>query len=197
MDRRELLSRACGMGMCSCAAAVFLDDSCSAAQENNTDSEELHKVQRELFRKQWWLDHTKKQIAKLWKLLEPHLNEKERLDILEQLGRNCAKSLGWGEQYKGNPEGFFEHMERSQGEKFEYDKANGIIKVTTPERDCVCGMVNSKITPAYVCNCSIGWQKQMYETILGKSVDAELKESVLRGSKRCVFEVRIREEKIS
>ena len=100
----------------------------------------------------------------------------------------CAK-------YKNNPEGFFEHMEQSQSEKFEYDKANGIITITTPERDCVCGMVNSKITPAYFCQCSIGWQKQTYETILGKAIDVELKESVLRGSKRCVFEVRIRNDK--
>jgi hypothetical protein len=197
MNRRELLNHACGVGLCSCAAAVIFDDSCSAAQENNTGSEELQKMQKELNRKQWWLDHTKKQFAKLWELLEPHLDEKKRLDIIEQLGRNCAKLIGLGERYKGNPQGYFEHMGRLQGEKFEYDKANGIIKATTPERDCVCGLVNSKITPAYFCHCSIGWQKQMYETILDKAVDAELKESVLRGSKRCVFEIRIREQKPS
>lgn len=195
MKRRELLSRACGMGMCSCVASVFFDDPGSAAQENDADNEELQKVQKELSRKQWWLNHTSKQIAKLWELLEPQLDEKQRLEIIEQLGRNCAKTIGWAEQYKGNPEGFFKQMERSQGEKIEYDKAKGIIKITTPERDCVCGMVNSKITPAYFCQCSIGWQKYTYETILGKVIDAELKESVLRGSKRCVFEIRIRDEK--
>lgn len=197
MKRRELLSRACGMGMCSCVASVFFDDPSNAAQENNVDSEELKKVQKELSRKQWWLDHTKKQIAKLWELLEPHLDEKQRLEIIEQLGRNCAKSIGWAEKFKGNPEGFFKRMEQSQAEKFEYDKAKGIIKITTPERDCVCGLVNSKITPAYFCQCSIGWQKYTYETILGKVIDAELKESVLNGSNRCVFEIRIRGEKIS
>ncbi len=195
MKRRELLSRACGMGMCSCAAAVIIGDSSVASQENQNESEELQKVQRELFRKQWWLEHTQKQIVRLWELLEPHLDDKQRLEIIEQLGRNCAKSLGWAEKYKNNPEGFFEHMEQSQGEKFEYDKANGIITITTPERDCVCGMVNSKITPAYFCQCSIGWQKQTYETILGKAINVELKESVLRGSKRCVFEVRIQNDK--
>ncbi len=195
MKRRELLSRACGMGMCSCAAVVIIDDSCIASQEKQGENIELQKIQKELFRKQWWLEHTKRQIAQLWKLLEPHLDGNQRLEIIEQLGRNCAKSLGWGEKYKGNPEAFFKHMEQSQGEKFEYDKANGIIKITTPERDCVCGMVNSKITPAYFCQCSIGWQKQMYETILNRAIDVELKESVLRGSKRCVFEVRIRDEK--
>ncbi len=194
MNRRELLNRACGMGMCSCTATVIFDNLCSGVQNDTEENEELQKVQRELHRSQWWLDHTKKQFAKLWELLKPHLDDKKRLDIIEELGRNCAKSLGWGEKFKGNPEGFFEHMERTQGETFEYDKAKGVIKVTTPERDCVCGLVNSKITPAFFCHCSIGWQKQMYETILGKTVDAELKESVLKGSKRCVFQIRIREE---
>ena len=92
MNRRELLNRACSMGLCSCAAAVIFDDSCSAAKENNTDSKELQKLQKELNRKQWWLNHTKNQFAKLWELLEPRLDEKKRLDIIEQLGRNCAKS---------------------------------------------------------------------------------------------------------
>jgi predicted hydrocarbon binding protein len=35
------------------------------------------------------------------------------------------------------------------------------------------------------------WQKYTYETILGKKVDVALKESVLRGSKRCVFRVHV------
>ena len=33
--------------------------------------------------------------------------------------------------------------------------------------------------------------KQTYETILGRKVDVELTESVLRGSKRCVFKIHV------
>ena len=197
MKRRELLSRACGMGMCSCAGPLILDESCSAAQENNTDSEELQKLQKELSRKQWWLNHAAKQLAKLWVLLEPELDDTKRREILEQLGRNCAKSIGWSQKFIGNPEGFFNYVNQKNGETFTYDKENGIITVVTRERDCDCQLVDTKITPAYFCHCSMGWQKQMYETIFGKAVDTELKESVLGGSKRCVFEVRIRDKKIS
>ncbi len=192
MKRRELLNRVCGMGMCSCAASVMFEDLSSGTQSDASENKKFQELQKELNSCKWWLDHTKKQIAKLWELLEPHLDEKQRLELIEQLGRNCAKSIGWAEKYRGDPEGFFKLMERSQGEKFEYDKTNGIIKITTPERDCVCRLVNSKLTPAYFCQCSIGWQKYTYETILGKAIDAELKESVLRGSKRCVFQIRIK-----
>ena len=34
-------------------------------------------------------------------------------------------------------------------------------------------------------------EKQTFATVLGKKVSVELKESVLRGGKRCVFEVRV------
>jgi predicted hydrocarbon binding protein len=185
MDRRELLSGACGMGMCSCFGALLPSNAAQAAEASTEINAAQLKQQND--KMNWWADHTKKQIAKLWELLDQHIDEKTRNDIIEQLGRNCAKSGGWPQQYKGNPEGFFKMMKERMGEEITYDKERGIIDVVTPERDCVCGMVNSKITPAYFCNCSKGWQKEMYEGILGKNVECEVVESVLKGSKRCVF----------
>ena len=187
MDRRDLLKQTCGMGLCACAASGIMAQASQAGEAGPAPQD----TDRQLKRLQWWQDHTKKQIAKLWALLEPHLDEKTRLNIIEQLGRNCASMLGWARQFKGNTEGFFQKMKESQGEELTFDKEKGIITVTTPERDCVCGLVNSKITPAYFCQCSIGWQKETYETILGKKVEVELKESVLRGSKRCVFRIHV------
>jgi predicted hydrocarbon binding protein len=185
MNRRQLLNGACGIGACSCLGALLPVNEIQAAEVNTEiDAAQLKKQNDKL---NWWADHTKKQLAKLWELLEPHLDEKTRNDIIEQLGRNCAKSIGWPQQFKGNPDGFFAFMDKRLGEKITYDKDKGIISVVTPERDCVCGMVNSKITPSYFCQCSMGWQKEMYETILGKKVECEVVESVLRGSKRCVF----------
>ena len=192
MNRRELLNRACGMGMCSCAASVMFGDSSSGAQNDTEENKKLRELRTEHNRCKWWLDHAAKQLASLWELLESHLDDAKRREILEQLGRNCAKSLGWGERYKGNPEGFFKFLNQKLGETCTYDKEKGVIDVVTRERDCDCKLVNSKLTPAYFCHCSMGWQKHMYETILGKAVDTELKESVLQGSKRCVFQICIK-----
>jgi hypothetical protein len=49
-------------------------------------------------------------------------------------------------------------------------------------------------TPQVVCNCSLGWQKHTWETLLQKKVKVELKESVLRDGKRCVFEIHVLEQ---
>jgi predicted hydrocarbon binding protein len=190
--RRHFLKHSCGMGLCACAGSVLMSQG-SDAQESDQATTRLEATPRTdpAWRLQWWLSHTQKQMAKLWKLLESHLDEKTRVAVLEQLGRNCASNLGWAKQYKHNPDAFFDFMSQKAGEQFAYDKDKGVITVTTPERECECRMVDSKITPPIFCACSIGWQKHTYETILGKKVDVQIKESVLRGSKRCVFEVRI------
>ncbi len=149
------------------------------------------KAEEDYRRANWWLEHSKKQTGKMWEQIGEHLGEKEQSIILEQLGRNCARNLGWAEQYKGDPEGFFAFMYQHSGEEIVYDKRAEIITVTTKERECDCRLVDtSNISPIY-CNCSVGWQKYTYETILNKKVDVQVKESALRGSKRCVFVVTI------
>jgi len=193
MNRRKMLKQACGLGLCACAGSALLSEMCEAADNTaNTVTPAPAPGDDALKKAQWWLAHTQKQTARLWELLESRLDEKSRLEILEQLGRNCAANLKWAGRFKGDPEGFFRFMNQKAGEQFTYDREKGVITIVTRERDCDCRMVNSKITPPIFCACSVGWQKQTYETILGKPVDAEVKESVLRGSKRCVFEVRIR-----
>jgi predicted hydrocarbon binding protein len=63
--------------------------------------------------------------------------------------------------------------------------------MVSPERtECWCPL-NCAKTPNVVCNCSLGWQQHTWETLLQKKVKVELKESVLRGGKRCVFEIRV------
>jgi len=195
MNRRKMLKQACGLDLCACAGPALLSEACQAADHptNTAASTATATPPGDTLPKlQWWLNHTQKQTARLWELLASRLDEKTRLEILEQLGRNCAANLKWAERYKGNPEGFFQFMNQKASEQITYDREKGVITVVTRERDCDCRMANSKITPPIFCACSLGWQKYTYETILGKPVDAEVKESVLRGSKRCVFEVRVR-----
>jgi len=185
MDKRSFLKTACGLGLCSCVPAVFGAGHSEPAQNNP----ETDKLREQNGRLNWRLNHARNQLARLMELLEPELDESVRKRILQELGRNCAKSLGWAEQYKGNPEGFFKHMKDRLGEQLAFDGSGKTITIVTRERDCDCPLVVSNRMPAYYCDCSIGWQKQTYETILGKSVEVELRESVLRGAKRCVFVV--------
>jgi predicted hydrocarbon binding protein len=137
------------------------------------------------------LDFTQRRVAKLIEMLESTLDEETLRDIIEGLGRYCSGSIGFIQEHEGDVEGYLEQIRQRWGEEAEFDRERGVITVVTPERECVCPLVDSLSTPASICDCSLGWQKQTYETILGRPVEVELKESVLRGSKRCVFEIHV------
>ena len=77
------------------------------------------------------------------------------------------------------------------GDTVTYDRDKGIITMISPERtDCFCPL-NGANTPKVVCNCSLGWQQHTWEKMLQKRVKVELKESVLQGGKRCIFEIHV------
>ena len=187
MDKREFLKKACGLGVCSCAAAVLTPEAGRAGSED-AECEQTRDMNRRL---EWRLNLAKRNYCSVLNKIEPEVDPKTRQNMLEQMGRNCANSWGQAAKFKNNPEGFFDLMRERFGENISFDVKGGLITVVTPERDCVCPIIDSSKAPAYYCHCSIGWQKQTYETILGRPVNVELKESVLRGSTRCVFEVRV------
>jgi predicted hydrocarbon binding protein len=173
---RIFLESACGLGICSCVGAGLLSNGkVHAAEKLDTD---------------WKEGFIKYRFAKLIDILDLTLDEKTKNQIIENLGKECAKE-GAANKYKDNPEGFFEEIHNRWGENATYDKEKGLIRIETPERDCVCPFVNSKVISKSICQCSVGWQTQTYTTIFGKEVKAKCLESVVRGSKRCVFEINV------
>jgi len=58
---------------------------------------------------------------------------------------------------------------------------------------CYCGIVNQIEEPMSLtyCNCSRGWNKVFFESVLQKKVEVKLVESVIHGASQCLFEVRI------
>ena len=58
---------------------------------------------------------------------------------------------------------------------------------------CYCGSVSkthSPISPIY-CQCSCGWYKKLFETILDKPVKVELLDSIIHGAEICQFIIHI------
>lgn len=176
MDRQSFLRKACGLGACSCLGLVLPSTNNVAASEDNGSD--------------WKEEFVKHRFAKLIELLDSTLDEQTKNQIIENLGKECADN-SIAKHYKNNLEGFFNEINKRWGEIVSYDKATGIIRVTTPERDCFCPLVDSKKISKSICQCSVGWQTKTYNTILGRDVKAKCLESVVRGSTKCVFEIQI------
>jgi predicted hydrocarbon binding protein len=177
MNRSGFFKKACGLSVCSCVALSFLPIGNLHAKANKEND--------------WKEDFIKHRYAKLIGILDLMLNENTKIQILEKLGRECAGNGAGVKKYINNPEGFFKEIHDKWGENATYNKDKGIIRIETPERDCVCPLIDSKAISKSVCHCSVGWQTQIYSTIFEKEVKARCVESVIRGSKRCVFEIEL------
>ncbi|MGE5236128.1 MAG: hypothetical protein ACM3O7_07260 [Acidobacteriota bacterium] len=177
MDRKEFLKSACGLGVCGCAVSLFGTATPVQAAEASAEDQRL------LF--------ARYQLAKLVGFMAADVPAEACATVLEKTGRECAKIGQLGSQFKGNPEGYFAAAKKSWGTDFAWDKEQGTVTVAVAEGPCGCPLVSAKRTPVVWCSCSVGYQKETFEAVFGRPVQARLKESKLGGAKRCVFEVTV------
>ncbi len=179
MDRKQFL-KACTGGLCACAATCL-----PAGAEAPKAADD------------WRWGFLKRRYAKLISMLSETMDEATLRKTMVQLGTFCSAEYDeMLDKYKGDVDGFAKHVRStSSGDIITYDRERGVITMTTDERaDCFCPLNSVKAkTPAAVCNCSLGWQTHTWERILQKKVRVDLKEAVLRGGKRCTFEIHILE----
>ncbi len=181
MNRKEFL-KSCACGLCTCAAASLFSPAALPAAEAATPQD-------------WRLQFINKQYTKLLELLSDRIDKKVFNEILVELGRNCSNSIPWLKQYRNDPDGYFKELKKWTNEDATYDREKGIITITSAEQTtCGCPLIGQGRPPAIVCNCSLGNQQQTFETVLGKKVRVEIKESVLRGGKHCTFEIHVGKE---
>jgi len=189
MDRKEFFTT-CAAGLCACAAGGLIPaSSLSAAQTANpaqTASPE-----------DWRLRFVKQRYARMLEILADRMGAKDLDLTLHDVGSYCA-SL-WDEtivKHRGDFDSFRQLIRTgSSGDDATWDREKGVITMTSPERsDCYCPLVGrQQNTPPVVCNCSRGWQQHTWETFLQRKVRVEMKETVLRGGKRCTFEIHVGE----
>lgn len=175
MDRKEFLKSACGAGLCGCAFAWLGGPAAAAAAEPSAEEQKLA--------------FARYQLAKMVGFLDAEAPPAACARILETTGRECAKLGSLPAGFRGDPEGYFAAATRAFGTEFTWDKPRGVVTVAVAAGDCGCPLVDPRRTPAVWCNCSLGYQKEAFETVFGRPVQAQLKESKLGGSARCVFEV--------
>lgn len=179
MNRRNFV-RDCTLGACACTAASVLTPIASIAAETAPQPED------------WRIGFVKTRYSKLLELLTQRIGPDETGATLRALGRYCAEDLPQLKQHVGDVDGFITDFCEKSGENVTYDRAHSTVTVVGPERGaCFCPLVDTHKCPKIVCDCSLGWQQQVYETLFGRPVEVTLKESVVRGGKRCVFEIRL------
>ena len=177
MDRKEFLKTACGLGACGCALAVLGVAEPSRAEESAAADQRLA--------------FARYQLAKMIGFLAAGTTAEACAGILEKTGRECARLGQLGARFKGDPRGYFAEARKLWGTDFSWDEQKGVVTVAVAAGECGCPLVDPKRTPAVWCHCSVGYQKETFETIFGKPIEVTLKESKLGGGRRCVFEAAV------
>jgi hypothetical protein len=114
-------------------------------------------------------------------------------EVLRELGTACSSfDDASTKKYRGDLDAFTKYIQGGvSGDTLTYDREKGVLIMTSPERtSCFCPFYGPN-SPEFACNCSLGWQQHTWETFFQKKVTVSLKESVIRGGKRCVFEIHV------
>jgi hypothetical protein len=180
MKRTEFLKSACTYGLCGCMGVSFLTGSkLFAADKANGDNEP-----------DWRISFMQTRFHDLITILNDNLDKETLIPMLKQLGSKCGDTFA--NDYKNNPEGFFNFIKGMWADSVDYDSEKGIIKVKEKVRDsCNCPMVKEKEAPGILCNCSLGTQKRIYESLFNRKVNVTLESSILRGDERCSFTIQL------
>jgi hypothetical protein len=178
MNRKTFI-RGCACGLYAGAAGLIPAASLLAGDAKKTEDWRIRFVQR--------------RYPKLLEILSRRIGADTLKDVLRELGTCCASfDDASTKKYRGDLGGFAKYIQEGvSGDTVSYDREKGVLTMTSPERTaCFCPFYGAN-GPELACNCSLGWQQHTWETFFQKKVTVNLKESVLRGGKRCVFEIHV------
>ncbi len=136
--------------------------------------------------------------------LDKLVAEDSRFKIMENCGYNCAKmnrgaieeAVVRRKKFK-TAEDFLEAEQKdpAKGTKL-FREGNILYQYYTPQSygvRCYCEMVRAaegQVSPTY-CHCSKGFVKKLWEAVLERPVDVELKHSAISGANECKFAIQI------
>lgn len=187
MQRREFLKQACGAGMCGCVLAALLSSTAHAGDEPASEAKPDAKPAED-GRIKFAQDRYAKLLAAFSQRAEPAVVSA----ALGEVGEYCASEFKVPATFAGKPDEFLAFIREKWHGDASYDAETKIVTVAFPAMsECPCPLVKKGVTPATMCECSVGWQKHAFGAVFGRPVEARLKGSILRGDDRCSFEIRV------
>jgi predicted ArsR family transcriptional regulator len=180
MDRKDFLKNVCKYGACGCAgmmlaSPVNLFANATAQQEKQED---------------WRIGFMQKRISKLIENMNGKLDAETLVRLLENMGRTCAQeSKGDYLKYKGDLKGYLNSL-GNWVEKAEHNEEKREVKlIGKKSTKCFCPFVDVSKMPKEFCNCTKGWNKEVFETITGRPIDIKIDTTILWGGERCAFTI--------
>jgi predicted ArsR family transcriptional regulator len=120
------------------------------------------------------------------------LDNNKGIDILNSCGKACFEKSDLYQSVaefrkncpaeKGTDQIFHEFMES-------YYSSGNITKtgntITLIFEECSCPMVETGVSNPFLCNCTTGYSKELFEILFDRKVRVDLEQSILQGDSIC------------
>lgn len=142
------------------------------------------------------MDHLKFWLSGLMKNMERSDDPEMAVSLIEGCGRACA-NLHAMKQIHGLMPAIGELKELEQVVELlrQHKVAGGNLVLdgdnilVTYDR-CYCPIVTGGMIDApFFCNCTRGWTKEVFSSVLGRSVNVDLLRTINRGDDRCLIRI--------
>ena len=180
MDRKDFFKNVCKYSACGCAGMMLFSPDILFANEETLDEK----------KEDWRVGFMQNRIAGFIEDMYDKLEEDTLISLLENLGRYCAKeNIDNYVKFKDDINGYLKSIDKWV-EKAEHNEEKGtILLIGKKNSSCFCPFVDISKMPKEFCNCTKGWNKETYETIIGKQVEVKINTTVLWGGDRCSFTI--------
>jgi hypothetical protein len=186
MERKQFLKASLCLGaLCGARSAIPQETKPEPPESASASASQPSACERNAEFARGW-------VRSFMEILDAQLSEPERVALLEARGRACARSgaVRMAEAHKGDLDGFMAAMASHMGPDG-LRREDSVVKVKYPTCYCpLASQINEPLSASY-CACSVGWLKEMYETVTNGPVTVEVLETVKRGGKVCRFDVTI------
>ncbi|HVP38703.1 MAG TPA: hypothetical protein VMS93_05900 [Candidatus Saccharimonadales bacterium] len=216
MNRRQFINSAgqFGLGACMCAAAGGMSAALAeeappkkpeaqAAPEPQPETQPGDKTVARAAKRMEFADGW---VKRFFDAVDQNLDEPTRKRLMEANGRSCFTAYAGPRRHPPAADAVerFSKWVAEEGAKHGYSMEGRVIHFeylgsaetgkASPECICLCPLVEAQvagqISPTY-CHCSVGYVKEMHERRLGRPVQVELVDSILRGGRRCKFQIMV------
>jgi len=140
--------------------------------------------------------------------LDALVDEKTRVQIMQNCGYNCAKknskvierAVARRKKYVSINEFLEAEQQKPQKGTRLAKEGNILYQFYTPQAftrpmRCYCGLLrglpNEQTVSKTYCNCSRGFVEKFWENVLGRPVKVDLLQSVVSGDKECKFAIHL------
>jgi predicted hydrocarbon binding protein len=185
MKRKEFIKKTIKLGMASGPMLLFKGKK-SAANSLGQQPEEKASDLKQKFQEEW--------IKSLLNNMDKLIDQEKRMKLMESCGRDCAlrssAAAAISKSSKGDVDKLVSTMRQLLGEN-NVLKKDGVIQLIYSQ--CYCPLVEewpARLSDTY-CYCSLGWIKEVFETVSGKPVGVDLLQSIKRGDPFCKFTIHL------